>query len=176
MSQNFSTYAVGQMPKIASPNLLDMKVVGKLTADRLNQTANLFAFSQLLRFKWRGLTIFGWHRKLKSLSLKKLFTKWLGQISCVGQQHTSVTFGQLRQHTNIMHVRSGQSKCLDHANRIYLNMQAETVKSLPAKFLAICRDALKELAKSGSGEPTNRNRKAVEYGNNIVEVLADVFK
>lgn len=81
MGRNFSTYAVGQMPKITSPNLLDMKVVGKLTADRLNQTGNLFAFSRLLRFQWCRFTIFGWHRKLKSLSLKKLLTKWLGQIA-----------------------------------------------------------------------------------------------
>jgi hypothetical protein len=176
MSQNLATYAISQMPKVTGPDLLDIKIMGKLTAHGLDQPANPFTFAQLRRLQGGWLAILGRHRKLKSLSLKQLLTQRLGQISSVGQQYTPVTVSKLRQHTNVMYVGSGQFKRLNHANRVDFDMQAKTVKGLVAKFLAVGGVAFKKLAKSGSGEPADRDGEAVDHRNDILETLADILE
>jgi len=55
-------------------------------------------------------------------------------------------------------------------------MQAETVKSLIAKFLAICGKTLEKFAKPCSGKSAYRHRKTVKHEDNICESFSDVIK
>ena len=176
MSKNLTTYAVGQMPKITGPNLLYLKVVSKLIAYRLNQAADPLAFAQLFRFQCGRLAILGRYGKLKSLLLKELRAQWHRKIGSVTQQYTTVALGQLRQHTDIMHIGSGHIERLDHAEGIDLNVQPKAIKSLVAKFLSVRCNALKKLARSGSCEPTHRDGKTVDDGNDVFESFAEMFK
>lgn len=43
MSQNLTANSIRQMPQVTSPDLLHMKIIDKLIANCLDQTANLFA-------------------------------------------------------------------------------------------------------------------------------------
>lgn len=174
MSQNLTANPIRQMPQVTSPDLLRMKIIEKLIANCLNQTANPFAKPQLLWIQLRRLSILGRNRKLKSLMLKKLLLKWLRKISSIGQKQTSVTFGQFLNHTNVMDIRGGKVKGLNHTDRVNLHMKPETIKGLIAKLFAIVGYALKEFRASGSGEPANIHWEAVKYQDCVSESFGDV--
>lgn len=110
MSQNFAANAIRQMPQVASRYLLDMKIIGKLVANRLDQTTYAFAKPQLLWIKLSSPPILGRHRKLKSLRLKKFRFQWLRKICPVTQKQAGVTIVQFPNHVNVMDVRGGNGK------------------------------------------------------------------
>jgi len=153
-----------------------MKVVTKLAAHGFYQSPNTLTDSQLLSIKVGGTTIFSRNRELKSLLLKKLLFQWLGEIASIAQQQAAITGGQLRHHTQVMDVSRSQSKRLDHADRVDLKMQPETVKGLVAKLLTVIRKTSKKLAPPGSGESADSNRQAVQHHSRIRKILGDVFK
>jgi len=176
MSQDLTANSVRQMPQVTSPDLLHMKIIDKLIANCLDQTANPFTKPQLLWTQLRRLSILGRHRKLKSLMLKKLLLQRLRKISSIGQKQTSVTFGQFLNHTDVMDVGGGKVKGLNHADRVNLHMEPKTIKGLIAKLFAIVGYALKEFRASGSGEPANSHREAVKYKDGVSQSFGDVFE
>jgi hypothetical protein len=164
------------MPNIPSPDLLHKKTLTKLTANGLYQSAYPFAKLQLRCHKLRRLPILGWHRKLKSLFGKEFGSQRLGQICPVSKQQTTVAGGQFRQHSYIVDVRRCDIEALNHSNRIGLQMQTKTIKSLIAKFFAVCSNALKKFAKPRSGEPAYRHRETIKHKDNIFETFGNIFE
>jgi hypothetical protein len=176
MSQNLTIYTIGQMPKITGPDLLYMRLLTKQAANRLYQSTYPFAKPQLPGVKLRRLVIFSWHRKLKSLFGKKFGSQRLRQISPVGKQQTSVAGGQFRQHFYIVDVCRCKVKAPNHSNRINLKMQAETIKRLIAKFLAIGIYPLEKSAKPCSGKSAYQHRKTVEHDDNVSEAFSNILE
>jgi len=176
MSQNLTTYAIGQMPQITCPDLFKMEVVDKLAADRFHRTTKTFAPTKLSLLKFCWLAVLGWHRELKSLLLKQLSFERFRQIRSICQQHPFVSFGQFREHSNVVYVGSGQLERLNHSERVDLHVQSKAIKGLIPKLFAICCDTLEKLTESGSGKPAGRDRKAVDHGNYILESPSDVLE
>lgn len=141
MSQNLTANSIRQMPQVTSPDLLHMKIIDKLIASCLDQTANPLAKPQPLWTQLRRLSILGRNRKL--LMLKKLLLKWLREISSIGQKQTFVSFGQFLNHTDVIDVRGGKVKGLNHTDKVNLHMKPETIKGLIAMLFAIVGCALK---------------------------------
>lgn len=176
MSQNLTTYAIGQMPHVTSPDLLDMEIVRQLTADGFDRATKPFAFAQLIRRQWRRLAIFCRYRKLKSLLFKKLLMKGLREIPAISQEHVVVAFGQFRGHANVVHIGGGQIERLDHAERADFDMQAKSINGLITQLFVIMGYPFDELAEPGSGKSTDRDRKAIDHGHDIPKSPYDVFK
>lgn len=176
MSQNFTTDAIRQMPQVSSPYLLDMKTIGKLVANRLDQTTYAFAKPQLLWIKLGRPPILCRHRKLKSLRLKKFRFEWFGKVSPVTQKQAGVTIGQFPNHVNVMDIRGGKVKGLNHANRIDLHMKLKTIKGLITELFAIVGYARKEFGAFGSGEPANGDGEAIKHNSGIPESFGYVLE
>jgi len=176
MSQNLATNPIRQMPQVAGPHLLHMKIIDKLVANGLDQTAYTFAKPQLLWTKLTGPAVLGRYGKLKSLKLKKFRFEWFRKIRPVSQQQPGVTSGQFPNHVNVMHVGGGKVKRLNHADGIDLHMKLKTIKGLIAKLFAIAGYTLKEFRAFGSGKSTNRHREAVQYDHGIPESFGYVFE
>ena len=176
MSQDLATYAISQMPHITGPNPLYPKVMTKLTANGFDQTTYAFAKPQLLWAKLGRLSVLGWYRKLKPLIFKKLPLKRLGQISPIGQKQTPVTTGKFIDHMNIMNIGRGQSKGLDHTDRINFQVQPKAIKGLITEFLAVAGQTFEKFAISGSGESAYRHWEAVKNQNCISETAGNVLE
>ena len=183
MSQNLAIYTIGQMLRVTCPNLLDMKIVTKLTTYRLYQSPDAFTDSQLPSIKVGRPsikvgrpTILGGNRKLKCLLIKKLLFQRLGQIGSIRQQQTAVTGGQFTHHMQVVDIGRGQIKRLDHTERVDLKMQPKAIKGLATKLFTVAGETPKKLAAAGSGEPADRHRQAVQHHNRIRKILGHVFK
>ena len=176
MSQNLTTYAIGQMPQVTSPNLLYMKVMCKLATHRFDGTSKSFTFAKLFTAKRARLSVLRGYRKLKSLFSKKLLFDRLRNIGSISQRYAAVTSDKFIQHSQVVNIGWGHFKCLNHTQRVDLDMESKTIKSLVAKLFAIGGDTSKKLAEPGPGEPTDRNRKAVNDGNDIFELFCDMVK
>jgi hypothetical protein len=147
MCQNLTTYTTDQMPQVTSPNLFNVKAMGKLTTNRLDTATQMFTFPELTGSKLCRLAVLGRYRKLKSLFAKQLLFKRLGQIRPVSQQRSAVISDQLRQHFNVVNIGRGQLKCLKHTQRIDFCIQPKSVKSLIANFFSTGGNASKKPAK-----------------------------
>jgi hypothetical protein len=176
MSQNFAADAIRQMPQVTSPYFPDMKIIGKLVANRLDQTTYAFAKPQLLWIELSSPPILCGHRKLKSLRLKKFRFEWLRKICPVTQKKAGVTIGQFPNHVNVMDVRGGKVKGLNHADRVDLHMKLKTVKGVIAELFAIVGYSLKELGALGSGESANSDGEAVKHDSGISESFGYVLE
>jgi hypothetical protein len=153
-----------------------MKVMAKLTTNRLDTATQPFAFSKLLASKLCRLAVFGRYRKLKSLFGKQLLLKRLRQIRPVSQQNSAVISSQLRQHFDVVNIGRGQFECLKHTQRVDFCVQPKSIKSLIANLFSISGNASKKPAESGPGEAADRDRKAVDHGNSICESLSNMLK
>lgn len=167
MSQNLAIHPVGQVPKVTSPNLLDLKMVHQLAAYRLYPSANPFTDPNLTLIKFGGLTILGGYRKLKSLIDKKFLLERFRQISSVAQKQTSVTSSQFSYHMKVMDIGSSKAKGLDHTQGVDFYVKPETIKSLIAKLLAISRQAFKELTAFGPDKFAYSYGEAVQDQNGV---------
>ena len=176
MSQNFATDAVGQVPEVTSPDLLNVKIMNKLTAHRLYRATQLLTFSKLIRPQLGWLTILRWHRKLKSLFFKKFSVKRFRQISTIAQENPFVAFGKFTEHANVMDICWGHIERLNHAKRVDFDMEAKPIKGLIAHLLAIGCNPLEELAESRSCESADRDREAVYNAHNIRKSLCNMFE
>ena len=175
MSQNLTTYPIGQMPQVTSPDLLYIKIMRQLAAYTFDRATESFAFTKLIRRKLCRLAIFRWHRKLKSLLFKKLPMKRLRQVSSITQQYAYITFGQFSKHTNVVNICGGQIECLNHTQRVDFDVQAKSIKGLISKLFAVSCNAFEELAEPRSGKSTDMDREAIYNGNDISKSLCYVF-
>ena len=176
MSQNLATNSIRQMPQVTSPNLLHMKIIDQLIANRLDQTTYAFTRLQLLWPKLRWLAVLRGNRKLKFLFFKKLLLQWLRKIGSIGQKQTSIPVSHFLNHVDVMDIGRGKLKRLNHTDRVDLHMEPKTVKGLVAQFFAIASYPLKKFRAPGSDELAHMDRKAVKNDNSILEWFGHILE